>query len=64
MRILSFTESARRLGRSPNHLRKLVNAGKIEAPFSLYDGGRPGYTEEYIEGLIAKRRKEANNGAS
>lgn len=51
--LIRFDDSAKRLGYHPQHLRKLIKAGKIKPPIRLHPDGRPYYTDELLEEILA-----------
>ena len=55
MKIISFVEAARRIGYHPQHLRKLIKAGKFPPPFTFIEGSHRVYTEEMLDAIIAAK---------
>ena len=63
-RIVSLRDAAIAAGYHPQHWRKLVRQGKLPAPFHLTEGGRPFYTEEQLDQIVAEciARRDAQGG--
>ena len=53
--LVPFEIGCEQLAFHPNHVRRLIRAGKIKPPVPLYEGGhRKFYTQEYLDELLAK----------
>jgi hypothetical protein len=64
-RIVSLRDAAIAAGYHPQHWRRLVREKKVPAPFYFTEGGRPFYTQEQLDEIIAAciARRDAKAGA-
>ena len=58
MKVIPFDVGCKRIGYSPQHIRRLVREGKLKPPLRLYPDGRPFWTDQILDSIIAEARDD------